>query len=211
MGESLAHNALNLYQFLKREGAVSLQLWTDVDGGEHAVFSKPPPLQRRSPVPLFPEGLPTNIRRRRAPTNRARDMRRRRSPPCPSDPASRPPASYSAAPSTPVAHGPSGTSGPRRASARAPCPLAVTTLAPGPQGPCSPIPQTPGTLPLTPGPLGETAPAPGPPGSCSPASSTPETLSLSPASPRPDVSTPLAGDMSPSPATFPLPFPLFSN
>ena len=190
MGLTFDHHALTLYEHLKREGAVSLQLWTDVDGGEHAAFSRPPPLQRKSPVPLFPEGLPTNIRRRRAPTNRARDIRRRKSPPFPSDPTSRPPETYSAAPSTPVAHGPSGTSGPRRASAHAPCPLAVTTLAPGPQGPCSPIPQTPGTLPLTPGPLGETAPAPGPPGSCSPVSSTPETLSLSPASPRPEIATP---------------------
>ena len=185
MGLTFDHHALTLYEHLKREGAVSLQLWTDVDGGEHAAFSRPPPLQRKSPVPLFPEGLPTNIRRRRAPTNRARDMRRRRSPPCPSDPASRPPASYSAAPSTPVAHGPSGTSGPRRASAHAPCPLAVTTLAPGPQGPRSHVPQTPGTLPLTPGPLGKSASAPGPPRSCSPVSNTSETLSLSP-----DVATP---------------------
>ena len=104
MGESFDHHARTLYQLLKRGGAVSLKLWTDADGGEHAIFSRPPPLQRRSPVPLFPEGLPKRMKRRLAPTDRARDMRRRRSPPCLSNPASWPPGTKFAAPGPSVAH-----------------------------------------------------------------------------------------------------------
>ena len=145
-----------------------LNLWTSADGGEHAEFYRPPPVQRRSPVPLFPEGLPLKKKKRRAPSDRARDKRRRESQPCPSDPASQPPGTYAAAP------GPPGTSSP------APGPSGTYAQSPGPT-------RTNGPAPC---PLGVTAPAPGSPGPSSPVPSSPESLSFSSVSPKPGVATP---------------------